>query len=115
MKLDDMARRLSLQVVTPPPDPQREVVGGYASDLLSCVMARAKAGYIWVTLQSHPNVVAVASLLDLAGVIITEDAPIEAGAVQKASEEGVALYSTPLTTYTVVARLAAAGVPGNDP
>ena len=36
--------------------------GGYASDLLSCVVAGAQPGNLWITLQAHMNVVAVAAL-----------------------------------------------------
>lgn len=114
MNLSEMAKLLELKCLVPPSDPQREITGGYASDLLSCVMAKAKAGNIWVTLQSHPNIVAVASLLDLAGVIVTEGVPIDPATVEKATEHGVALYTTPLTTYSVVAKLAQAGLLGGD-
>jgi len=65
MIVQDLVAKLGLQVHSPG-NVEREVTGGYASDLLSCVMAGAKAGNVWVTLQAHPNVVAVASLLDLA-------------------------------------------------
>ena len=51
---------------------ERQVTGGYASDLLSWVIKGAAKDWVWVTLQSHLNVVAVASLLGLSGVIITE-------------------------------------------
>ena len=72
MIVQELVEALELRVISPG-DTQREVRGGYASDLLSCVMARAKVGIVWLTLQAHPNVVAVASLLDLAAVILTED------------------------------------------
>lgn len=93
---------------------EREVTGGYASDLLSCVMARAKAGYVWVTLQSHPNVVAVASLLNLAAVIITEGVVPDEETVNRAQEHDVNLLGSPQTTFTVVGRLSALGVSGAE-
>jgi len=114
MNLSDIVTLLSPQILAAPADPRREVSGGYAGDLLSCVMARARAGNIWITVQAHPNVVAVASLLDLAGVIIAELAPVDAATVQKAQAEGIALFETPLTTYAVVAKLARAGLAGMD-
>jgi hypothetical protein len=114
MNLNDVARQLDLKVIAPPSDTTREVCGGYASDLLSCVMARAGAGALWITLQSHPNIVAVAALLDLAGIIITENSPIDPATATKATEEGVALYASPLTTYSVIARLVEAGIRGVD-
>jgi predicted transcriptional regulator len=114
MKLDEIRQKLALEVRTAAGKLDREVTGGYASDLLSCVMARAQAGNVWITLQGHPNVVAVASLLNLAGVIITEGVVPEEATLAKAEEEGIPLLSTPLTTYTVVGKVAALGIPGSD-
>ena len=70
--LKEIIEKLNLQAVSSAGLADRSVAGGYAADLLSCAMKSAKKDYLWVTLQSHLNVVAVASLLDLAGVIITE-------------------------------------------
>ena len=114
MKLEDLCRTLSLEVRTAEGKIKREVTGGYASDLLSCVMAKAQAGNVWVTLQAHPNIVAVASLLNLTGVIITEGIIPDEATVTKAEEEGVPLLTTPLTTFTVVSKLAELGVRGVD-
>jgi imidazolonepropionase-like amidohydrolase len=84
--------------------------GGYASDLLSCVMAKAIRQGIWVTLQAHNNVVAVAALLELAAVILTEGVQPEPATLAKAKEEGVVLLATPRTTFEVVGRLWELGV-----
>lgn len=89
------------------------VRGGYASDLLSCVMAEAKTGYIWVTMQGHPNVVAVASLLDLAAVVVTENSPVEPVTVQRAEEKGIPLLGTEHDTFTTVTMLGQLGIQGS--
>jgi hypothetical protein len=114
MRLDEICHQLQLEVRAAPGKLETEVTGGYASDLLSCVMAKAQAGHVWVTLQSHPNVVAVASLANLAGVIITEGMNPDAATIEKAEEEGIPILTTDLTTYTVVGRLFELGVPGVD-
>ena len=114
MKLEEVCRTLSLTVRTAKGRLEREVTGGYASDLLSCVMARAQTGNIWITLQAHPNIVAVASLLNLAGVIITEGVEPDEATQTKAEEEGVPLLMTPLTTFAVVAGLTGLGIRGVD-
>jgi len=114
MKLEEICRTLSLEVRTAGRKLNREVTGGYASDLLSCVMAKAQAGNIWVTLQAHPNTVAVASLLNLAGIIITEGVAPDEVTITKAEEEGIPVLATPLTTFTVVSKLAELGVRGVD-
>ncbi len=62
--------------------------GGYVSDLLSCVMAGAKAGNLWVTLQAHINIVAVAALTEVAAIIFTENAQPEPEVIAKANAAG---------------------------
>jgi len=111
MIVQELVATLGFQVVCPG-DIEREVTGGYASDLLSCVMARARPGFVWVTLQAHPNVVAVASLLDLSAVIVTEGAAPDEDTVERARENGVTFLQSSHTTFTVVAQLSALGVSG---
>ncbi|HNM35780.1 MAG TPA: hypothetical protein PKI33_01895, partial [Anaerolineales bacterium] len=75
MNLQTIIEKLQLNILTEPRDfSSITPKGGYTSDLLSCVMAGAKNGNIWVTLQAHMNIVAVAAMLDVSAVIITENA-----------------------------------------
>ncbi len=106
MILQDVIDQLNLTVLTQPADfAQVTPTSGYTSDLLSCVMAGAKKGAVWVTLQAHLNIVAVAALLDMSAVIITESAQPEAATIDKANEEGVVLLSTDKQSFEVVGRL----------
>jgi len=111
MTIDEIVNKLGLQVITPG-DMEQEVTGGYAADLLSCVMAKAKAGNVWVTLQAHPNVIAVASLLNLAAVIVSEDIKPDLETVERAQENQVTLLSSPRTTFSIVGELSRLGVGG---
>jgi hypothetical protein len=116
MTLNEVIQQLELDIVTEPdlgPEAGAAITGGYASDLLSCVMARAKAGNVWVTLQAHPNVVAVASLLELGAVIVTEGVSLDPETVSKAQQADVTLLSTHKDTFTVVGELAALGIQGS--
>ena len=110
MKLAELSQKLSLEVQTVAGKLDQEVTGGYASDLLSCVMAKAQAGNIWITIQNHPNIVAVASLLNLAGIIIAEGAKPDATTLEKAERENVVILTSPLTTYAVSGKLFELGV-----
>ena len=106
MNLLQIIQELDLTVLTEAQDFSSTVPeGGYASDLLSCVMAGACRGGIWVTLQAHVNIVAVAALLDLAAVIITEGAMPDPATIERANTEGMILLSTPLPSFTVAGRL----------
>ena len=114
MTLEELGHQLSLKVRTATGKLGTEVTGGYAADLLSCVMAKAQAGNVWLTLQGHPNIVAVASLLNLAGVVVTEGVVPEPTTLEKAEEQGIPILTTPLTTFTVAGKLFALGVRGVD-
>jgi predicted transcriptional regulator len=89
---------------------ERQITGGYASDLLSCVMAGARKGNVWVTLQAHTNVIAVASLVGLSAVIVTEGIQPDKEAIRRAASENITLVTTPQDTFTVVGKLAALGI-----
>jgi len=82
-----------------------QVTTGYTSDLLSCVMTGAKKDSVWVTLMAHGNIVAVSALLDLAAIIITEDAQPDIETILKANKENVILLSTPHPTFEIVGKL----------
>jgi hypothetical protein len=106
MNLQQIFDSLSLTFLTHPKELTAIIPeGGYVSDLLSCVMAGACRRGIWVTLQAHVNVVAVAALLDLAAIIITEDAQPDQAVIDRANSEGLVLLSTPLPSFEVVGRL----------
>ncbi len=110
--LQEIVKKLDLDLLGAEGWENRSVSAGYAADLLSCVMKSAKKDWIWVTLQSHLNVVAVASLLNLAGVIITEGHRPDDDTIARAQKEGVVLMLTPKTTFSVVGELTAMGVGG---
>lgn len=102
MNLKNIIDELNLTILTEEKDFAEIVPGsGYASDLLSCVMAGAKSRGIWVTLQAHVNIVAVAALLDLSAIIISEGAVPEQAIIDKANQQGITLLSTSSPTYTV--------------
>ena len=73
-------------------------------------MAGAKKGHLWITLQAHLNIVAIAALNELAAVIITEDAHPDSASIAKANEQGVILLSTSQPTYEVNGKLWELGI-----
>ena len=106
MTLQEIIDRLNLTVLTKKKDFENITpTSGYASDLLSCVMAGAQKQGIWVTLQAHSNIVAVAALLELSAIIITEGAQPDPATISRADEEEITLLSTPEFTYPVVGTL----------
>ncbi len=111
MNLEEIIAALNLTVLTTPGDFKSiQPQGGYASDLLSCVMAGAGRHSLWLTLQSHSNIVAVAALLDLAAIIITEGAMPDESTIAKANEEGITLLATNEKTFAVAGKLWEMGI-----
>jgi hypothetical protein len=106
MNLQQIIDQLNLSVLTEPRNFAAILpTGGYSSDLLSCVMAGAKKGHLWITLQAHLNIVAIAALNEVAAVIITENAQPDAASIARANEQGVVLLSTPQPTYEINGKL----------
>lgn len=110
MKLEKLIEELALTVKTAQKGLDREVKGGYTSDLLSDVMANSQEGDVWVTIQGHPNIVAVATLRDLAGIILANGKQPDAETVQRAEDEGVPILCTPLPSYEVAGKLYHLGI-----
>lgn len=105
MTLSEIQDSLELKAVTKVTCPDRKVEGGYASDLLSWVMAHAKENQLWITIQSHQNIVAVASLLGLAGIIVAEGVQVEDNTINKANEEGISIFKSDKPVYEICGRL----------
>jgi len=106
MNLQDIVDQLDLNPYTQgKPLNTIEPSGGYTSDLLSCVMAGAKQGNIWITLQAHVNIVAVAALLDLSAVVITEGAQPDTATIERALEQNITLLGTNQPSYLVAGKL----------
>ncbi|MCE1194897.1 hypothetical protein LWX53_00145 [bacterium] len=82
-----------------------ELAGGYTSDLLSDVMAHAKAGEALITIQAHKNTVAVASLIGAPAIVVCNGRPVPEDMVEAARDEGIAIVRTDLSQYEVSGRL----------
>lgn len=87
-----------------------EIKCGCVCDLLSWVMAKGEEGCAWVTVQTHMNVIAVASLHDMACVICPEGMKPDSTTLAKADEEGIAVISSPMTAYRICSIMRDAGI-----
>ena len=112
MTLKNIIDKLELVVKVDSGGMEKEVEGGYVSDLLSDVIAHGQKGTIWVTLQVHQNIVAVAVLKELAGIVIIGGKEPAAETLKKAQNEEVAILSTQLSAFEVAGRLYALGLRG---
>ena len=112
MTLRKVVEWLDLEVLTGAEGLEREVTGGYASDLLSDVMAHGKAGNLWVTLQTHVNVIAVATLKELAAIVLVNGRVPEAETLARAQQEKVPVLSSRLPAFELIGRLHRMGLTG---
>ena len=81
------------------PDPDREVSGAYVGDLLSWVMGRAQENNAWVTIMSNINVIAVASLSDVACVILAEGVTLDDELKATAEQKEINVLKTELPAF----------------
>jgi len=109
MKIKEVIDRLNLEVVVEG-NLEIEVTGGYASDLLSNVMARSSSGNLWITIQGHQNIVAIAQLIELSGILVTENFSIDDDTIKKAKELGINLLRSKLDTYELAGKLYQLGI-----
>lgn len=105
MKVRDVVEKMNLTVFGGESGLDQEIVGGYVSDLLSDVMGCTDEGDLWVTLQSHRNVVGIAALKDLSAVIIVKGAVPNAETIEDSNREGIPLLGSTLETFEVAGTL----------
>ncbi len=104
MTVGTLQKALSLEVFHLS-DPEREISGGYAGDLLSWVMGRARENDAWLTIMSNQNVAAVALMTDVACVVLTEGVRPDPDLLRRAEEKGVNLLGTEEDTFTAALRV----------
>ncbi len=105
MKVRDIVDTLGLSVLSAPEGLDNEVVDCYVCDLLSDVMGNADAGHAWVTLQTHKNVAAIASLKEVACVIVVKGFSVPDDTLQMSKEDGIPFLSTTMETFDVAGKL----------
>jgi len=100
MKTSDI---LKLDCVTPSVDgAEKDVDGVFCCDLLSVAMARAPENSAWVTVMTNANVVAVASLAEVACVVLAEGYDYDEAALKAAKGKVILLRSSEPVYETAV-------------
>jgi serine kinase of HPr protein (carbohydrate metabolism regulator) len=112
MKLSRIIEEIGLKVITGSDSLDREIEQGYASDLMSDVIANAASGDIWVTMQVHMNVIAIASMKEIGAVVLTHGRQPLPETLKKAEEEDVVILGSELSAFEVVGRLYRLGITG---
>jgi predicted transcriptional regulator len=105
MQVKDIIAILQLKVFGGSQGLSREITGGYTSDLLSDVMGHADSGKLWITLQTHKNVIAIASLKELAAVLIIKGNEPDADMLAQAREEGIPVLGSNEEAFEISGKL----------
>jgi len=100
-----LIEKMDLKVLQGSSGLDREIAGGYVSDLLSDVMGHAQEGEVWITLQSHINVVAIASLKELAAIVLVKGIEPTPEVLARAEEEEIPILGTRLSTFETAGKL----------
>ena len=105
MKVSELNKHVTLTLLSGKKGLENEITGAYVSDLLSDVMGNADNGNIWVTLQVHRNIIGVASLRDLAAIIIVKNLQPDKDTLELSEKEGIPVYTTPLGAFELCSKL----------
>jgi len=103
MTVNEMAQKVGLKALSTYED--RPVSGVFVSDMVSDVMAGAKSGNLWLTVQTHKSIVPAANLVDVSAVIVTGGKDVPSETVELASKFSIAVLSSDLPTFELVGKL----------
>ena len=105
MTVAELVNKLNLKVLSGSNGLNREISGAYTSDLLSDVMGGINEGQLWITLQTHVNVMAIASLKEIAAVILVKNLSPDANTVEQSNNEGIPILSTSEATFDISGKI----------
>lgn len=101
MIIEDIVKELNLKIIAGKEGLKKEITGVYIGDLLSFVMSHAKKGNAWITIQTHVNVIAVATLLELSCIIVPEDTEIDEDTIKHANDECIPVLLSSKSAYEI--------------
>lgn len=110
MDILTLFKKADLELISGEKGLNNQIKGAYSGDLLSIVMASAKEKQLWLTVQTHINVVAIAALVDISAIIIVEDMEVEEDTIKKSDELGIPIMRTDKTTYEMTKVLIELGI-----
>ena len=105
MKVSTLTQTLNLRQLTAFGTHDEEFMHGFACDLLSEVIGSAPDKSVWITVQTHKNVIAIASLRELSAVILASGHLPDQETIEAANKENVLLLSSTLDTFTLAGNI----------
>ncbi|MCL2683446.1 MAG: DRTGG domain-containing protein [Bacteroidales bacterium] len=105
MTVKELKEKLNLKLFSGEAGLDNTIDGGYVSDLLSDVMGHAEMGNVWVTLQTHKNIMAIASLKELAAIILVKGFTPDEDCIKQSNEEGIPILGTSEQTFDITGKI----------
>jgi predicted transcriptional regulator len=105
MTVKEIVKKLDLKVFNNNADLTKEVAGGFVGDLLSHVMGNSNEGDVWITVQTHKNVLAIASLNDLSAVVVIDGQKPDDNMLEAAEDEGIPVLGSVESAFDIGGKL----------
>lgn len=105
MTVSELVDKLELKVYAGQSGLNKEITSGYASDLLSDVMGFAKSNSVWITLQTHKNITAIASLKDISAIVLVKGNEPEPDTILQADEEDIPILGTSDEAFEIIGKI----------
>ena len=110
MKVKDIVDQLGLTVSAASEHLDKLIQGGYCGDLLSDVMGKAPVGSIWLTVQGHQNIVAVAVIKEMAAIVLTGGHHPDPDTIERANQEGIPILLWSGSSFELAVKLGHSGL-----
>lgn len=110
-KLSEIIKKLGLENINNKTiNDDAAITYGYVGDLLSQVLASAKGNCVWMTIQSHMNVIGVAVMAGIPAIVICEGHEVPEEVIEKADAEQIALFKSEDNSFQISGKLYECGI-----
>ncbi|MEI7668211.1 MAG: hypothetical protein WCI62_04405 [Erysipelotrichaceae bacterium] len=86
------------------------IEGVICGDLLSYVMGHGSMNQVWVTMQTHQNIIAIAALKEFACIILIDDNTLELDVLESAKKNHISVITSPLSAFETIRSLIQIGL-----
>jgi predicted transcriptional regulator len=114
MKVREISELLGLRSSGGEAGLEKEINAGYCGDLLSDVIANSPQGAMWLTIQSHQNVVAVAVLKEMSAIVLVNGHRPDEETQSRADREGIPILLSSESAFQLAGKLYAHGIGRED-
>ena len=109
MTVQELLQRKEIRLINEGKEINQKITAPYCCDLLSIAMGKAPKGAAWVTVMSNVNTLAVASLTEVACIILADGVLPDEQTITKAREQGITVlvsekpvFETALSVYQII-------------